>query len=143
MASGALVAFQLPRGPRLHRADTARTDAASRVPGHNRGSFYHLFMEPKDPAKGRSHLSGGCRMLQLLPVPVSFPGSPGGRLCSPSYPRSHFHPQNSAQSWHILPRCLWNISARVQFRTRSLFSCSTKLLPRVFFPSAVLLVFNS
>lgn len=73
MASGALVGSRLPRGPRLHSADTARTDAASRVPGHNRGSFYHLFMESKDPAEGRSHLSGGCRTLQLLPVPVSFP----------------------------------------------------------------------
>lgn len=124
MASGALVGSQLPRGPRLHRADTAQTDAASRVPGHNRGSFYHLFMEPKDPAEGRSHVSGGCRTLQLLPV--SFPGWPGGRLCSPTYPFSHFHPPNSAQSWHILPRCLWNISARVQFKTGSLFCCSTR-----------------
>lgn len=95
-ASGAPVGFQLPRGPHVHRADAAQMDAGSLGPTQNPGSFCHLLMEPKEAARGCSHLSVGCRELQLLPACLSFPEWLGGTLCSPSYPFSHFHHQQSS-----------------------------------------------
>ena len=119
LAAWALVGFQLSQGPCLHRTDAAQTDTASQIPGQDPGSFYHLFMELKDPPRGPLSSFRGCRTLnsRFLCVHLSLGGwKEGFALCL-----NHFHisiTKNSTQSSHILPRCLLNTSATYPIQDR-------------------------
>lgn len=129
--------FQLPRGPRLHRADAAQTEG----PSAELRLFSHLYMQPKDPAEGapRCLRAAGCYTTSCVCL-----------FQEESFALILIHFQvsttNTRLSRNTPPTCLLNISARVQFKPGNLFSCSTSCLAatiQIFFPSVVLLVFNS